>query len=369
MKINCLICKSSKVIELNISRKISLTTDGTILKQQLSKVQCINCGLFFNPNPITINNYHRSNGASKWDIQRHKDIAKNVSKLLEKIFSSKKKKITVLEIGGGNYLTSYFLSKINKKLSVTCLEPYPENDAPKSKVECLKLKLEDYLPKKKFEFVFSNNVIEHTSNPVKFIKNIDKLLSEKSFILVCCPTQTKITYETLFIDHVFHFSEQSFKMIANKAGFVLDKDFISSWDKFTHCYLLKKAKKQKKIKNRISAKTAIMYRKSIVDKYRILDDQLLDKLINFKGNVYLFGAGELSQIIRCYAPKFFDRLSSLVVSDLKGARLFNKKINLIRDIKPNSGVIVIGVRKDKADKVLTNLLKLGWSKNKIIKIN
>ena len=108
MKINCWVCKSSKVIELNISRKISLTTDGTILKKQLSKVQCINCGLFFNPNPITMNNYHRSNGDSKWDIQRHKDIAKNISKIIEKIFSTKRKKISVLEIGGGNYLTSYF---------------------------------------------------------------------------------------------------------------------------------------------------------------------------------------------------------------------------------------------------------------------
>ena len=368
MKINCWICKSSKLIELNISRKKSLTTDGTILKRQLSKVQCINCGLFFNPNPITINNYRRSTGDSKWEIQRHKDIAKNVSKLIEKILF-KKKKISVLEIGGGNNMTSYFLSKINKKLSISCLEPYPENDTIKPGVEYLKLNLEDYLPKKKFDFVFSINVIEHTSSPVKFIKNINKLLSEKSFILLCCPTQTKITNETLFIDHVFHFSEQNFKMIANKAGFILDKEFISSWSKFTHCYLLKKGKEQKKIKNRISPKTAIKLRKIVVDTYTMLDDQLLYKLINFKGNVYLFGAGELSQIIRCYAPKFFNRLTSLVVSDLKGARLFNKKINHIRDIKPNSGVIVIGVKKDMADKVLTNLLKLGWCKKKIIKIN
>jgi SAM-dependent methyltransferase len=367
MKINCWICKSSKVLELNISEKKSLVTDGTILKQQLSKVQCINCGLFFNSNPIAINNYHRSTGNSKWEIQRHKDIAKNISNLIEKIFY--KKKISVLEIGGGNSLTSHFLSKISKKLSVTCLETYTENHALKSGVECLKLNLENYFPKKKFEFVFSVNVIEHVNNPVKHIKYIDKLLSEKSFILLCCPTQTKISYETLFIDHFFHFSEKSFKMIANKAGFVLDKEFISSWDKFTHCYLLKKAKKQKKIKNRISPITAIKLRKIIVDKFRILDDQLLNKLINFKGNVYLFGAGEFSQIIRCYAPKSFDRFSSLVVSDKKGTRLFNKKINLISDIKLNSGIIVIGVKKDMADKVLANLLKLGWSKKKIIKIN
>ena len=94
MKINCWICKSSKLIELNISRKKSLTTDGTILKRQLSKVQCINCGLFFNPNPITINNYRRSTGDSKWEIQRHKDIAKNVSKLIEKILFKKKKNLS-----------------------------------------------------------------------------------------------------------------------------------------------------------------------------------------------------------------------------------------------------------------------------------
>ena len=40
-----------------------------------------------------------------------------------------------------------------------------------------------------------------------------------------------------------------------------------------------------------------------------------------------------------------------MVSDKKGIRSFNKKIQLITDVKINSGVIVLGVRKDSEDKV------------------
>ena len=198
---------------------------------------------------------------------------------------------------------------------------------------------------------------------------MEKLLNNKGFVFVCCPTQTKITNETLFIDHIFHFSEQSLRIIANKVGFVIDKQFISSWDPFTHCYLLKKAKKQKKIKNYISSKTAIKFRKNIIETYRHLDDQILNKIKNFKDSIYLYGAGEFSQLIRCYAPKFFKALNSIVVSDKKGIRSFNKKIQLITNVKTNSGVIVLGVRKDSVAKVLNDLLKLGWSKNNIIRIN
>ena len=53
----------------------------------------------------------------------------------------------------------------------------------------------------------------------------------------------------------------------------------------------------------------------------------------------------------------------------KGTRSFNKKIQLITNVKTNSGVIVLGVRKDSVAKVLNDLLKLGWSKNNIIRIN
>ena len=126
---------------------------------------------------------------------------------------------------------------------------------------------------------------------------------------------------------------------------------------------------QKKIKNYISSKTAIKFTKNIIETYRHLDDQILNKIKNFKDSIYLYGAGEFSQLIRCYAPKFFKALNSIVVSDKKGIRSFNKKIHLITKLIPNSRVIVLGVRKDSVVKVLNDLLKLGWSKNNIIRIN
>ena len=96
---------------------------------------------------------------------------------------------------------------------------------------------------------------------------------------------------------------------------------------------------------------------------------MLKKIKNFDDKIYIFGAGEFSQVVQCYAPNFFDKIDSILVSNKKGARSFSKPIKLINDIKLNSGYIFICVNEKILTSVIDKLVKIGWSKYKLKKIS
>ena len=88
---------------------------------------------------------------------------------------------------------------------------------------------------------------------------------------------------------------------------------------------------------------------------------MLYEIKGFAGPIYLFGAGEFSQLLECYAPNVFDKVGAIVVSDKKGQRFFNKKIFLIEHLEPNSGYVLLGVREKKLESSVANyLIKMGW---------
>lgn len=362
---SCVLCANNETEEIVLASKQSITTDGCLINSILSKHQCLKCGLFFNPETIEIVDYKRSSGDSKFDILRHKQVAEGIFEILSNLLPAKEM-INILEVGGGNFQTSLNLSKREKRLNVTCVEPFPETDSFPDGVECIKIAVDDFCPKKKFDFIFSNQVIEHISDPISFVRTIARLLNNEGLILFCCPTQSQISSETLFVDHLFHFSELSFQNLVNKAGYILFDEFVASWDKLTHCYVVKKEGQNCSVTNRIPTQQSLKLRRDLADKWLSLDKKLLYEIKDFTDPIYLFGAGEFSQLLECYAPEVFDRVSAIVVSDKKGHRFFNKKILLIEQLKPNSGVILLGVREEIRVSVTNYLIKMGWLPGNIL---
>lgn len=362
---SCVFCANNKTEEILLSTKQSITTDGCIVNSVLSKHQCLKCGLFFNPETMEILDYKRSSGDSRFDILRHKHVADGIYEILNN-FLPTKDQIYILEIGGGNFQTSLNLSKRDKRFNITCIEPFPETERFPDEIKCLKIAVDDYYPERKFDFVFSNQVIEHINDPVSFVKTIGRLLNNEGLILFCCPTQSQISSETLFVDHLYHFSELSFQILVNKAGYILFDEFVAPWDKLTHCYTVKKEGQNCSVNNRIPPHKSMKLRQNLADKWTSLDEKLLYGIKDFAGPLYLFGAGEFSQLLECYAPDVFDKVSAIIVSDKKGHRSFNKKILLVEQLKPNSGIVLLGVREEIRDSVSNYLIKIGWLPSNII---
>ena len=180
--------------------------------------------------------------------------------------------------------------------------------------------------------------------------------------------QSQINYEMFFLDHLYHFSELSFYLLLKDTNLKMIDEFVSPWDKMTHCYILKKEflDKKKIIKNRLKPINALKKRIDLANRWLNKDKELNVKIKNYKNKIFLFGSGEYSQILMCYAPIFFQKIEAIVVTDKQGSREFNTPIYLVKDIVPNTGLIFLGVRKEIEKNIRNLLLKQGWNKKNII---
>ena len=103
----------------------------------------------------------------------------------------------ILEVGGGIHLLTTFL---NKNYKITSIEPGGFTDFTdelrnkiilKNKLNVHTTTLEKFDSNKKFDFIFSMNVLEHTNHIERHIKScINLLKDEKSILFIQCPNYT-----------------------------------------------------------------------------------------------------------------------------------------------------------------------------------
>ena len=364
----CKVCGSDQTESLLVANNQSITTDGQIVKGISYKIQCLECGLLFNPESAVIDNYRRSSGDSPFDKLRHSNVANGVYEIICGEFNNHSE-LKILEIGAGNFQTSLNLAVLDKSTINWAIEPSPEVPALPNEINCFQGRLEEFDAPYKFDFIFSNQVIEHMSEPLEFVNAIDELLSLNGIILFCCPTQTKIATETLFIDHHYHFSEESFEHLIRLSGFILTNEFVAPWDELTHCYVVTRKGVPCVPISRIAPIEALESRKELVKKFREIDSDLANRIKPFSGPIYLFGAGEFSQIIECYAPEFFQLVDSIIVTTKEGHRSFHKELLMLDEVMPNNGAIVLGVREEIQASIVGLLISIGWDNERIITIH
>lgn len=352
-----------------ISTAKSLTTDGVILDQGSSKYQCLNCGLLFNPVGYSLDHYKRSSGTSPWDTQRHKNVAQGIAQLIHR-YLPKQNDLKILEVGGGNYQTSYQLTKHRPDCTFTCLEPFPETDQKPEGINCINAFLSQYTPEKPFDLIFSNQVIEHIESPWEFLQSVTEKLADDGIAIICCPSQSVIRIETLFVDHLYHFSEQSFKQMTHNSGGHLIDAFVSPWDLATHCYIINKklSVKQKRISDALTIHSALAMRKALIKTWSDMDRVLTQKIENWQTEPMLFGAGEFSQFLLCYAPSVFARVSKMIATTKEGAREYPVPIHLLEEIEPNTAPLILGVRDEIKQHVIDMLTNEGWDRQYLIEV-
>ena len=140
------------------------------------------------------------------------------------IFPYLEKNKKILEVGGGIHFLTNYLNHLG--YDITSVEPGGFADyidklrnylINKSDLKIFTTTLEQFKTKKKFDFIFSMNVLEHTNDIEKHIRSCTKLLKDKnSLLFIQCPNYT------------FPFEPHFYKW------------FIPFFPKFTFTYLRKK---------------------------------------------------------------------------------------------------------------------------------
>jgi len=115
------------------------------------------------------------------DINLNREQHRIALKVLSKNKINLKKK-KILDFGAGNGEFSEYL--ISKEAGVEC---YEINKNSKKILKGKGLKTVNKIPKNKYDYIFSLEVIEHFVNPVEMIKLIKKALKKGGFVFISTP--------------------------------------------------------------------------------------------------------------------------------------------------------------------------------------
>ncbi len=78
-----------------------------------------------------------------------------------------------------------------------------------------------------FDLVFADNVIEHTMNPLEFLKKGFELTNKEGLLVLRLPDTQAFGPTLKLIDHTFHFTRKSIKTIVEMAGYEVKTIFYS----------------------------------------------------------------------------------------------------------------------------------------------
>lgn len=358
IKQRCDLCDSTK-FEILIDRKgLSMLSDRKIIKKNLKKIECKNCGLVcnsqmfektkieenykknysYNPSYKGDTFFFSNSGFTERSTHIFEWILENISK--EKLTKAK----SIIEVGcGQGNLLSKFLKKFPEK-KIIGLEL--NKDAIKiGKKKGLDIRNLAKSKNLKADIIISYAVIEHTTSPKNFLKSLANYLNPNGLLIIGQPNQDKIYYDIFFWDHLFHFSSKHIDDLGRQVNLLPVKKSKGKWpvDSFS-LHVFKKT--NRKIKPKIAfrktkIRNSIKYYEKIFDKI----NKFLKK--NSKQNLAVLGLGEIFSIFYTYTdlkkakieygvddfPNKDSNFSFRIISSEKARKLY--KGPLIFCVNPN----------------------------------
>lgn len=229
MKNECIICKNTKFTK--ITNNVRDSNNHKIVKcKKCSHVQLFPIPSLEEDMKFYNKNMQFKNQNYKISLkEREKKSSYDTERRISLITQFAKKKSKILEIGSGY---GFFLKNMHKLgYDVTGVEISSERRKILKRITnapILSINIDESIKtNEKFEFILLFQVLEHISNPINFLTNIQKLMKPNGKIFVEVPniqdSQLKInkSYENWFWQraHLNYFSPKMLKKVLEKSGF------------------------------------------------------------------------------------------------------------------------------------------------------
>ena len=129
----------------------------------------------------------------------------------------------VLEIGSGSgEIANYFSNNNNVTTVDPCVSEYENKNITHHKTF-----FDDNYPNIKYDLIIARHILEHTNNPIQFLKLCKSKLNEDGMIYIEIPNLESTISENriidFFNDHIQHFSNNSIDLCSRLAGLRIDK--------------------------------------------------------------------------------------------------------------------------------------------------
>lgn len=344
----------------------SVTTSGVSVDQSLGKSQCCNCGMVQRNGHVYLGltdfyeksytNYYARPGQHVFNKSRYEELADWVAKALGNFIPG-----SILEVGCGIGWTMREVQKKYPNARMKGVEPSEANSAlaRESGLDVISAKMEKgVLAGEKFDLIFSNHVLQHTTDPVAFIQACADLMSDNGLLVLTIQDARIPHSELLYSDQNFSFLPTNLLQLAGNAGLeVVSWRQAPSTDALFYSQLVVYAKagadrsqwniadesQTLRAWNQNDLDFLFLKRHEYLSAWGMIEKFLVWKTSKNK-RVINFGAGLYSYLLECYAPAYWDKVDCCTIDGVDGKFLGKEVIPFEKLELQGEDCVVLGTR-------------------------
>jgi SAM-dependent methyltransferase len=201
--------------------------------------------------------------------------------------------------------------------------------------------------RERFDLVFSNNVLQHTTDPVAFIRAQARLLAPGGQLVLSCPDGTSPSVELLMADQNFSLCPPHLDAIAAKAGMQVMRHLPCPGGPLRNEQLAVMCPADAGI-----SEPAVLPSRQIIDAtygqlvsylkaWAGLDAQLVAATAG-AARVFNFGGGLWSYVLAAYCPQYWARVECCLVDGFDG-RCIDREVKPFESIALSpDDILVLG---------------------------
>ncbi|MET4240098.1 class I SAM-dependent methyltransferase [Bradyrhizobium sp. RT10b] len=322
-----------------------MLSDGRVILRALAKMSCLTCGSTFHASKtadedirnIYTDDYELAAAAPKADAAR----ARAYATWIRSCCASPR---VILEIGCGSGALLSELLRGWPDAQACGVDPALPDGARSQGAIRLKRGFVEDVPADAgpFDLIVAVNVIEHTTDPSRFLRSLRERLAPKGKIIVVCPDGHSANVELLFFDHLYSLTRDGLRLAGRKAGLTTEDDFPAPSDigDFQMMHFAASTDDREAFSPSTDPARLHDERRSYLDHWSMLDRYLLDRSQSATG-VLTFGAGQTAALLRAYAPQTWARVGTLVVDDPGDAWSLGRPVASYKEAIRNPGRVVL----------------------------
>jgi SAM-dependent methyltransferase len=190
------------------------------------------------------------------------------------------------------------------------------------------------------DLVVAANVIEHTPDPIAFLRDLRRACTEDGTVVVICPDGERPGVELLFADHLFSFAPDHLHALAAGAGLSVLRTETAPPALGAFQMMVATPGDAAPTRNCADGAALNARRAAYLRRWSTLDAGLAVRL---PASVVCFGTGEAAGLLRAYAPESWARVRACT-ADALASGTFGPLPALSLDTLPADTAILVGVR-------------------------
>ena len=322
----CPVCGGGLFNALPSPWPFSMTTAGRLISEPLGKEHCVACGMLVRRVQCILGQtdfYEKSYtffdrpGAAVFDRPRYDAMAAWISEALNGFQPT-----SILDAGCGRGWMMRALRNRYSQATFHGVEP-SEQESEIARREGWSVdtaRIDEHYPTdRRYDLVYCTNVVEHTTDPVDFLRMLRELTAPGGRVLLTCPDASYPNAEFMFSDQKFSFTPNHLQRIAEKAG-LHSGDWRPSpphnsvRDKQLWLFGAEPTEPSGAEDGFRKVKPDQLFREraEYVQSY-VKCDAYLEASVRACRRVYNFGTSTWSLLLRAYCPTYWQRVTACVI--------------------------------------------------------